>query len=77
MLELPFNRSGRLKNANRDVIFVFPFVSSPKGSCGAEGIRFITLWTNPIEMVIDNVEFNRGQNVQIGGKFYIDPKFDL
>lgn len=42
MLELPFNRSGRLKNANLDVVFGFSFTSS-NGNCVDEGMRFITL----------------------------------
>ena len=50
MLELPFNRSGRLKNANLDVTFVLPLSSSTIGN-GEEGIRFITLCTNPIDAV--------------------------
>lgn len=31
----------------------------------------------PFEIFIDNVEFARGQNVRKGGKFYVDPRFDL
>jgi hypothetical protein len=48
MLELPFNLSGRRKNANLEETFVFSLTSSIDGRLRADGIRFITLCTNPI-----------------------------
>ncbi len=47
MLELPFNLSGRRKNANLEETFVFSLTSSIEGRLRADGIRFITLCTNP------------------------------
>jgi hypothetical protein len=51
MLELPFNLSGRLKNASLEVTFVFVFASSIEGRFGDEGSRFRTLCMNPIDAV--------------------------
>lgn len=54
MLELPFNRSGRRKNASLDVTFFFEelsFTSSITGSGGAEGILLRTLCTKPIDAI--------------------------
>ena len=55
MLELPFNRSGRLKNANLDVVFGFSFTSS-NGNCVDEGMRFITLCTKLMVVVVEVIE---------------------
>jgi hypothetical protein len=52
MLELPFNRRGRRKKASLDVAFDLVLTSSIKGRLCDEGIRFITLCTNPIEAVM-------------------------
>jgi hypothetical protein len=51
MLELPFNLSGRRKNANLEVTFVFALTSSIEGRLRDDGMRFITLCTNPIDAV--------------------------
>ncbi len=51
MLELPFNLSGRRKNANLECTFVFVFTSSIEGRLRADGIRFITLCANPIDVM--------------------------
>jgi hypothetical protein len=51
MLELPFNLSGRRKNASLEVPFVFVFASSIEGRFGDEGSRFRTLCMNPIDAV--------------------------
>jgi hypothetical protein len=51
MLELPFNLSGRRKNANLEEAFVFSLTSSIEGRLRTDGIRFITLCTNPIAAV--------------------------
>ncbi len=51
MLELPFNLSGRRKNANLEVTFVFVLTSSIEGRLRDEGMRFMTLCTNPIDAV--------------------------
>jgi hypothetical protein len=51
MLELPFNLSGRRKNANLEWTFVFVLTSSMEGRLREDGIRFITLCTNPIAAV--------------------------
>jgi hypothetical protein len=48
ILELPFNLSGRRKNANRDVFLLFDFPSSSIGTFGAEGKRLITRCTKLI-----------------------------
>jgi len=48
MLELPFNRKGRLKNANLELVFALDLTSSMEGRFGDEGIRFSTLCTKPI-----------------------------
>ena len=50
MLELPFNRNGRRKNANLDDGFEFPFIfaSSSAGRSADEGNRFMILCTKPI-----------------------------
>lgn len=50
MLELPFNLSGLLKKASREVFLGFDLLSSIWGSSGAVGIRFHTLCTKPIVM---------------------------
>lgn len=50
MLELPFNRSGRLKNANLDVTFGFSFPSS-SGDFADRGMRCIILCTKSIVVV--------------------------
>jgi hypothetical protein len=51
MLELPFNLSGRRKNASLELTFVFALTSSIEGRLRDEGMRFITLCTNPIDAV--------------------------
>jgi hypothetical protein len=51
ILELPFNLSGRRKKANREETFVFSLTSSIEGRFLDDGIRFITLCTNPIVVV--------------------------
>jgi hypothetical protein len=51
MLELPFSLSGRLKNANLELVFVLVFTSSIDGRFGDEGMRFRTLCTKPIGAV--------------------------
>ena len=61
MLELPRNRSGRLKKANLEVIFVFVLTSSIEGRFGDEGMRFSTLCTNPIDTVASVVCWEMGR----------------
>lgn len=51
MLELPFNLSGRRKNASLELTFAFVLTSSIEGRLRDEGMRFITLCTNPIGAV--------------------------
>lgn len=49
MLELPFNLSGRRKNANLEVVpFALVLVSSNVGARG-DGTRLMTLCRNPID----------------------------
>lgn len=52
MLELPFNLSGLLKNARLDVTRFFVLTSSIEGRARAEGMRFITLCTKPIDAAV-------------------------
>jgi hypothetical protein len=61
MLELPFNRSGRRKNANLEVTFVFVLTSSIEGRSGDAGMRFSTLCTNPIDTVACVVCWGKGR----------------
>jgi hypothetical protein len=49
MLELPFNLSGRRKNANLDVTFVLALTSSIVCRLGDEGNRFRALCTRSID----------------------------
>lgn len=43
MLELPFNRNGRRKNANLELVFALVLTSSSEGRGGEAGIRLRTL----------------------------------
>jgi len=49
MLELPFKRKGRRKNANLDESLLFGRDSSFKGRAGDEGRRFSALRTRSID----------------------------
>jgi hypothetical protein len=49
MLELPFKRKGRRKNANLDENLLFGRGSSFKGRVGDEGKRFSALLTRSID----------------------------
>jgi len=65
MLELPFNRNGRRKNANLELVFGFVLTSSSVGMGGdVEGILLRTLCTKPIDA--DELRFV-GEMVVIGG----------
>jgi hypothetical protein len=58
MLELPFNLSGRRKNANLDVTFVLVLTSSMVGRLCDEGNRFRARCTRSIDAV--------------GGEFFVE-----
>lgn len=79
MLELPFNRSGRRKNANLEVTLVLVLTSSIEGRLGDEGMRFRTLCTKPIdtEAFVVRWEMSRDRRAQAGPKSpmgYVDSR---
>ena len=74
MLELPFNRRGRRKNANLEVALALVLTPFIDGRLGVEGMRFMTLCTNSIDTVAFAVLWglvrNRGEEgpPQVGNR---------
>jgi len=68
MLELPLNLSGRRKKANLEVCLGFILTSSITGRLGAEGKRFQTLCTKPID---GDVFVNGREKLDLGVRFVL------